>query len=98
MVQWVRYPAPNAGDLGSIPGQVTKSHMPQQRPGDSQINKCLKKKSLIKLFCKSKTKIIFKDIFQNKLLLDALCLSRGLANIFFLKGERINILRVWTIQ
>ena len=50
MVQWVRYPAPNAGDLGSIPGQVTKSHMPQQRPGDSQINKCLKKKKFDKAF------------------------------------------------
>ena len=50
VVQWVRYPAPNAGDLGSIPGQVTKSHMPQQRPGDSQINKCLKKKKFDKAF------------------------------------------------
>ena len=50
MVQWVRYPAPNAGDLGSIPGQVTKSHVPQQRPRDSQINKCLKKKKFDKAF------------------------------------------------
>ena len=27
VVQWVRLPAPNAGDLGSIPGRGTRSHM-----------------------------------------------------------------------
>ena len=28
-VQWLRISAPNAGDLGSIPDQGTRSHMPQ---------------------------------------------------------------------
>ena len=31
VVQWLRLHAPNAGGLGSIPGQGTRSHMPQQR-------------------------------------------------------------------
>ena len=29
VVQWLRLRAPNAGDLGSIPGQGTRSRMPQ---------------------------------------------------------------------
>ena len=29
VVQWLRLCAPNAGDLSSIPGQGTRSHMPQ---------------------------------------------------------------------
>ena len=29
--QWLRLCAPNAGGLGSIPGQGTRSHMPQLR-------------------------------------------------------------------
>ena len=32
-VQWLRVCTPNAGDLGSIPGQGTRSHIPQLRPG-----------------------------------------------------------------
>ena len=31
MVQWLRLCAPNAGGLGSIPGQATRSRMPQLR-------------------------------------------------------------------
>ena len=31
VVQWLRLHAPNAGDLGSIPGQGTRSHMQQVR-------------------------------------------------------------------
>ena len=31
VVQWLRLRAPNAGDLGSIPGQGTRSHVPQLR-------------------------------------------------------------------
>ena len=31
MVQWLRLHAPNAGGWGSIPGQGTRSHMPQLR-------------------------------------------------------------------
>ena len=31
MVQWLRRHAPNAGDLGSIPGQGTRSRMLQPR-------------------------------------------------------------------
>ncbi|TEA25605.1 hypothetical protein DBR06_SOUSAS2510013, partial [Sousa chinensis] len=27
VVQWVRFHAPNAGGLGSIPGRGTRSHM-----------------------------------------------------------------------
>ena len=37
VVQWVRLLAPNAGVLGSIPGQGTRSHM-------LQLNKVFKKK------------------------------------------------------
>ena len=29
VIQWLRPHAPNAGGLGSIPGQGTRSHMPQ---------------------------------------------------------------------
>ena len=29
VVQWLRLRVPNAGGLGSIPGQGTRSHMPQ---------------------------------------------------------------------
>ncbi|TEA39679.1 hypothetical protein DBR06_SOUSAS3410146, partial [Sousa chinensis] len=29
VVQWLRLRAPNAGGLGSIPGQGTRSHVPQ---------------------------------------------------------------------
>ena len=28
VVQWLRFHAPNAGGLGSIPGQGVRSHMP----------------------------------------------------------------------
>ena len=31
MVQWLRLQAPNAGGLGSIPGQGTRSHMLQRK-------------------------------------------------------------------
>ena len=33
MVQWLRLRAPNAGGPGLIPGQGTRSHVPQLRPG-----------------------------------------------------------------
>ena len=32
MVQWLGLRAPDAGGLGSIPGQGTRSNMPQLRP------------------------------------------------------------------
>ena len=32
MGQWLRLHTPNAGGSGSIPGQGTRSHMPQPRP------------------------------------------------------------------
>ena len=35
-VQWLRLHAPNAGGLGSIFGQGTRSHMPQLRPGTAK--------------------------------------------------------------
>ena len=31
VVQWLRFHTPNAGSLGSIPGQGTRSHMPPLR-------------------------------------------------------------------
>ncbi|TEA40711.1 hypothetical protein DBR06_SOUSAS1310003, partial [Sousa chinensis] len=37
VVQWLRLLAPNAGGLGSIPGQGTRSHMPQLRVCMSQL-------------------------------------------------------------
>ena len=36
VVQWLRLHAPNAGDPGLIPGQGTRSHMPQLRPGTAK--------------------------------------------------------------
>ena len=45
MVQWLRLHTPNAGDTSSICGQGTRSHMPQQRPGGSQINNSVSKYS-----------------------------------------------------
>ena len=33
VVQWLRIQGPNAGSLGLIPGQGTRSLMPQLRPG-----------------------------------------------------------------
>ena len=54
VVQWLRLQAPYAGGLGSIPGQGTRSHMPQLKipcPTTKircrQINKECKKKSII---------------------------------------------------
>ena len=43
MVQWPRSPTPNAEDLGSIPGQGTRSHMPELRSSVAKISKQLKK-------------------------------------------------------
>ena len=39
VVQWLRLCTPNLGDLGSIPDQETRSHMPQLRLGAVKINK-----------------------------------------------------------
>ena len=36
VVQWLRLCIPNAGSLGSIPGQGTRAHMPQLRPGTTK--------------------------------------------------------------
>ena len=36
-VQWLRLCEPNAGGRGSIPGQGTRSHMPQRRSGVPQL-------------------------------------------------------------
>ena len=33
VVQWLRFHTPTAGNLGSYPGQGTRFHMPQPRPG-----------------------------------------------------------------
>ena len=41
MVQWLRLHAPNAGGLGSIPGQGTRSHMPQVRVRMPQLRVCM---------------------------------------------------------
>ena len=38
VVQWLRLCAPKVGNLGSVPGQGTRSHMLQLRPWRSQIN------------------------------------------------------------
>lgn len=48
MAHWVKHQAPNAGDLGSSPGQGTRFQILQQRPGtvkQIQINKYLKKEN-----------------------------------------------------
>ena len=45
MVQWLRLHTPGVGVLGSIPGQGTRSHMLQLRPGmalKSKWKKCEK--------------------------------------------------------
>ena len=47
VVWWLRLHAPNAGSLGPIPGQGTRSHRPQPRPGvTKQIIKKKKKKRM----------------------------------------------------
>ena len=40
VVQWLRLQAPNAGGPGSIPGQGTRSHMPQLRVAETQDSTC----------------------------------------------------------
>ena len=37
VVQWLRLCAPNAGALGSIPGQGARSHMQQLRPSEAKL-------------------------------------------------------------
>ena len=50
VVQWLRFRAPNAEGPGSIPGQGTRSHMPQPslhaatKTQNSQVNKLKKEK------------------------------------------------------
>ncbi|TEA23326.1 hypothetical protein DBR06_SOUSAS10410006, partial [Sousa chinensis] len=39
VVQWLRLHAPNAGGPGLIPGQGTRSHMPQLRVCLSQLKR-----------------------------------------------------------
>ncbi|TEA23136.1 hypothetical protein DBR06_SOUSAS5410070, partial [Sousa chinensis] len=41
VVQWLRLHAPNTGVLGSIPGQGTRSRMPQLRVLMPQLKKVL---------------------------------------------------------
>ena len=41
VVQWLRLPTPNAGAPGSIPGQGTRSHTLQLRPGTTKFYKYL---------------------------------------------------------
>ena len=36
LVQWLRLHTPNVGSLGSIPGQGTRPHMLQLRPGTAK--------------------------------------------------------------
>ena len=37
VVQWLRLQAPGAGDLGSVPGQETRTHTPQLRVTEPQL-------------------------------------------------------------
>ena len=39
MVQWLRVHAPNAGGLGSVPGQGSRARMLQLRPGAAKKKK-----------------------------------------------------------
>ena len=39
VAQWLTLCTPNAGGLGLIPGQGTRPHMPQPRPGAGKTNK-----------------------------------------------------------
>ena len=41
VVQWLRLLAPNAGALGLIPAQETRSHMPQRRVCVPQLKRLL---------------------------------------------------------
>ena len=76
MVQWLRLGTPNAGGLGSIPGQGTRSHMPQLRvhkpqpkvlhattkTWHSQINEYFLKKRIIPLKKKKQIKSDSEDV------------------------------------
>ena len=46
MIQWLRILTPNAGGLGSIPSQGTRSHMPQLRVCMLQLKPCSSVQSL----------------------------------------------------
>ena len=48
MVERLRVCAPNAGGLGSIPGQGTRSHMLQPTPCTAKIHKNFVKKDLVR--------------------------------------------------
>ena len=62
VVRWLRLHTPNAGSLGSIPGQGTRSHMPQLRV-------CMLQQRILHAAMKTqhsqKNKLIFKTK-QNK--------------------------------
>ena len=50
LVHWLRLCTPNGGDPGLVPGQGTRSHIPQLRPGTTkEINLGFKKKKKRKL-------------------------------------------------
>ena len=50
VVQWLGLCPPNAGGIGSIPGQGIRSYMPQLRSGAARLNKHKKRESK-KHFC-----------------------------------------------
>ena len=62
MVQWLRLRPPNAGGLGSTPGQETRFHMPQLRPGAAKsIDNNLKSTSGI---CLTKDKVLPRQLLS----------------------------------
>ena len=69
-VQWLRLCPPNAGDLGSFPGQGTRSHVPQPRPGtvkevnESKIKK--NKQTTCIMFLKLARKVDLKRSYHKK--------------------------------
>ena len=49
VIQWLRFHIPKAEGPGSIPGQGTRSHVRQLRPGEAKHNEFFKVVSLISL-------------------------------------------------
>ena len=56
MVQWLRLHAPNAGDMGSIPGQGTKiQHVTQCSQGEKKISLLILKALFLSILASNHT-------------------------------------------
>ena len=71
VVQWLRLQAPNTGNLGSIPGQGTRSHVPKLRPEMLQQRYKDPHEPKRKLSTAKINKYFFKKFISTKTVVDA---------------------------